>query len=157
MGLENQLRFSGEVKGRELIEAYQAIDLFAFASQRETQGMVLNEAMAAGTPVVAVDAPGVRDIVIDKINGRLVPNENEEEFSRALSWVFDRTPSERKQLIEGAKETAKKYSVERSAMKALEVYESLKVKRNPALFLRHMSAEWDLFCNFTKAMTGAFR
>lgn len=74
--LENQLRFSREMKERELIEAYQAIDLFAFASQSETQGMVLNEAMAAGTPVVAVDAPGVRDIVIDKINGRLVPNEN---------------------------------------------------------------------------------
>ncbi len=164
--LENQLRFAGEMKGKKLIEAYQAIDVFAFASQSETQGMVLNEAMAAGTPVVAVDAPGVRDIVVDKINGRLVTNENEEEFSQALSWVFDRSPSEKKKLIDGAKETAKKYSVEISATKALEVYESLKAKETarrklkkeePFPFLQHMNTEWGLFCNLAKATMAAFR
>jgi len=164
--LEKQLCLAGEMKGKKLIEAYQAIDVFAFASQSETQGMVLNEAMAAGTPVVGVDAPGVRDIVSDKINGRLVPGENEEEFSRALSWIFDQSPSERKKLIEGAKETAKNYSVERSAAKALEVYESLKStetvrrkmnKKDPFPFLRHLNAEWGLFSNFTRATMGAFQ
>jgi len=164
--LEGQLRFAGEMKGKKLIEAYQAIDVFAFASQSETQGMVLNEAMAAGTPVVAVDAPGVRDIVTDKVNGRLIPTENEEEFSRALSWVFERPPAERKILADGAKETAKKYSVEKSATKALEVYEGLKAngaakrgtkKRSHLPFIRHMSAEWDLFSNFVKATAGALR
>ena len=148
------------------MEGDEAIDVSPFASQSETQGMVLNEAMAAGTPVVGVDAPGVRDIVSDKVNGRLVPNENEEEFSKALNWVFDRSPSDRKKLIEGAKETAKKYSVERSAIKALEVYESLKVaesvrrkahKNGPLSFFRHLSAEWHLFSNFTKATMSAFR
>ena len=157
MKLEAQLRLAGEMKGKKLIEAYQAIDVFAFASQSETQGMVLNEAMAAGAPVVGVDAPGVRDIVSDKINGRLVPNENEDEFSQALGWVFDRSPSERKKLIDGAKETAKNYSVERSATKALEVYESLKEKERQFPFLQHMNAEWDLFSNFTKSTVGAFR
>ena len=164
--LEKQLRLAGEIKGKKLIEAYQAIDVFAFSSQSETQGMVLNEAMAAGTPVVAVDASGVRDIVIDKINGRLVLNENEEEFSRALSWVLDRSPSQRKKLIEGAKETAKKYSVERSATKVLGVYKNLKAEETArpkfnkrALFpvLPRMKAEWALFSNFTKAAMGTFR
>lgn len=164
--LEKQLRLAGEMKGKKLIEAYQAIDVFAFSSQSETQGMVLNEAMAAGTPVVAVDAPGVRDIVIDKLNGRLVPDENEEAFSRALSWVFERTPDQRKKLIEGAKETATHYSVELSASKALEVFETLRAeetlrrkfkKKDLLPFFRHMNAEWDLFSNFTKAAMGAFR
>ena len=164
--LEKQLRLVGEIKGKKLIEAFQAIDVFAFSSQSETQGMVLNEAMAAGTPVVAVDASGVRDIVIDKINGRLVPNENEEEFSRALSWVFDQRPSERKKLIDAAKETAKNYSVERSATKTLEVYESLKAKESArpklnkrALFpgLPRIKAEWALFSNFIKAAMGTFQ
>jgi glycosyltransferase involved in cell wall biosynthesis len=157
LGLEKQLRLAGEMKGAKLIEAYQAINVFAFASQSETQGMVLNEAMAAGTPVVAIDAPGVRDIVIDKVNGRLVPNESEEEFSQALSWVFDRSPAQREKLIDGAKETAKKYSVEKSATKALEVYESLQAKERQFPFLQHMNAEWDLFSNFAKATMGAFR
>ncbi len=166
MKLDGQVRVAGEMKGKKLIEAYQAIDVFAFSSQSETQGMVLNEAMAAGTPVVAVDASGVRDIVIDKVNGRLVPNESEEAFSRALSWVFNRSPSQKKKLIDGAKETAKKFSVERSATKTLEVYENMKSRETARRKLKkkelfpyflHLKAEWDLLCNFTKAMIGAFR
>ncbi|MCC5845768.1 MAG: glycosyltransferase [Verrucomicrobia bacterium] len=41
------------------------MDCFVFASQTETQGIVLAEAMAAGNPVVALDGPGVREIVAD--------------------------------------------------------------------------------------------
>ncbi len=165
-GLESRLRFAGEMKGGKLIEAYQAIDVFAFASQSETQGMVLNEAMAAGTPVVGVDAPGVRDIVVDTVNGRLIPGEDEEAFACALGWVFERSPSERKGLAEGAKETAKKYSVERSAAKMLKVYEGLAAteaskrrlsKKDPMPFLQKMNAEWDLLANFTKSTLGVFR
>ena len=37
--------------------------------------MVLTEAMAAGKPVVALDGPGVRDVVEDQVNGRLVSAE----------------------------------------------------------------------------------
>lgn len=150
--LERQLRFAGEMKGKKLIEAYQAIDVFAFASQSETQGMVLNEAMAAGAPVVAVDAPGVRDIVIDKVNGRLVARESEAEFSKCLTWVLDRSPTQKKRLMEAAKETAKNYSVELSASKALEEYRSLKTKKRRFPILQHANAEWDLFSNFTKSV-----
>ena len=42
------------------MNVYHAMDVFVFASQSETQGLVMTEAMAAGIPVVAVDAPGVR-------------------------------------------------------------------------------------------------
>ena len=44
---------------------------FLFASKSETQGIVLAEAMAAGTPVVAVHAVGSDDIVKDGVNGFL--------------------------------------------------------------------------------------
>jgi glycosyltransferase involved in cell wall biosynthesis len=163
--IEKQLRMAGEMKGKKLIEAFQAIDVFAFASQSETQGMVLNEAMAAGTPVVAVDAPGVRDIVVDEFNGRLIAGENEEDFSRALGWVFAQTAAGRNKLTAGAKETAKRYSVELSAGKALEVYENLKAaeagrrksnKRNMFQIFRHLTAEWRLVSNFMKAAIGIF-
>ncbi|GAA5482959.1 glycosyltransferase [Haloferula sargassicola] len=62
----------GGQSGQDLFDAYAAMDLFAFSSQSETQGMVLAEAMAAGLPVVALDGPGVRDIVVDGKNGRLL-------------------------------------------------------------------------------------
>ena len=57
---------------RRLVDAYHAMNVFAFASLTETQGLVLAEAMAAGVAVVAVDAPGAREIVRDGANGRLL-------------------------------------------------------------------------------------
>lgn len=166
LDVEDQLRLVGELKGEKLIQAFQAINVFAFSSQSETQGMVLNEAMAAGTPVVGVDAPGVRDIVRDKSNGRLVPNESEEEFAEALSWVYERSPAERRKLIAEAKKTAKRFSMMRCANKALQLYESLQTGKGFQRkseesdwfpFLQRAEAEWELLCNFTKAtMAAAF-
>jgi glycosyltransferase involved in cell wall biosynthesis len=166
LGVEDQLRLVGEIKGEKLIQAFQAINVFAFSSQSETQGMVLNEAMAAGTPVVGVDAPGVRDIVKDKINGRLVPLESEEEFSEALSWILKRSPAERKKLIDEAKETAKEFSIKLCADKALQLYESLQAgkgfqrkseEKDWFPFMQRAEAEWELLCTFTKAtMAAAF-
>ena len=47
-------------------------DLFAFASQTETQGLVLAEALAVGLPVVALAGPGVEDSVRDGVDGVVV-------------------------------------------------------------------------------------
>ncbi len=164
--LEDRLRLAGEMKGKKLIEAFQTIDVFAFSSHSETQGMALSEAMAAGTPVVGVDAPGVRDIVKDKINGRLIPHDNEEEFSEALSWVYQRSPAQRRKLIAEAKKTSKQFSIQRCADKALRLYESLQPakgfqrkseEKDWFPFMQRAEAEWHLLCNFTKAtMDAAF-
>jgi 1,2-diacylglycerol 3-alpha-glucosyltransferase len=72
-GVADRLHLAGMLKGKDLVDAYHAMDVFVFASQSETQGLVVTEAMAAGIPVVAVDAPGVREVVKDFVNGRLMP------------------------------------------------------------------------------------
>lgn len=64
-------QFLGSLSGEALRDVYLAADVFVFASLTETQGMVCLESLAAGTPVVALDAPGVRDVVISGYNGRL--------------------------------------------------------------------------------------
>jgi glycosyltransferase involved in cell wall biosynthesis len=51
---------------------YQAADVFLFASETETQGLVLAEAQACGLPAVAVRAPGVEEVVEDGVTGVLV-------------------------------------------------------------------------------------
>jgi glycosyltransferase involved in cell wall biosynthesis len=164
--VENQLRLVGELKGEKLIQAFQAINVFAFSSHSETQGMVLSEAMAAGTPVVGVDASGVRDIIRDKINGRLVSHEDEEEFSEALSWILNRSPDKRRKLIAEAKTTAAEFSMKLCADKALQLYESLQTgkgfqrkseEKDWFPFMQRADAEWELLCTFTKAtMAAAF-
>jgi glycosyltransferase involved in cell wall biosynthesis len=79
-----QIVMPGARTGQPLADAYAAMDVFAFSSQSETQGMVLAEAMAAGTPVVALDGPGVRDVLTDQ-RGRLLPADaSEKQFADAL-------------------------------------------------------------------------
>ncbi|MBI1389309.1 MAG: glycosyltransferase, partial [bacterium] len=65
--ISERLHCTGKLSGRDLIDAYAAMDVFAFASLSETQGMVVSEAMAGGAPVVALDAPGVREVVTDGV------------------------------------------------------------------------------------------
>ncbi len=130
-GLADRFHFQGVMDFPELASAYRAMDVFAFASRTETQGMVLTEAMAAGTPVVALDASGVREVVRDGVNGRLLSREDEEEFVSALGWVVGLSPEERQRLGEGIAATAESFSLPNTALRTLALYESL-VAGNPS-------------------------
>ncbi|MFA6292660.1 MAG: glycosyltransferase family 4 protein, partial [Victivallales bacterium] len=77
--IENFAKSGGEVfslPSEELIELYCAADIFVLPTLIETFGMVLVEAMAAGLPIVTTDAPGVRDVISDGINGLKGPVKN---------------------------------------------------------------------------------
>lgn len=152
----DRVHFTGNLVIPELAESYAAMDVFAFASKSETQGMVLTEAMATGVPVVALDAPGARDVVRDGANGRLLPRESLGDFVRALDWVYDASPEKRRALTRTARRTARTFSSERSVEQVLELYAMLidrgrtapdpEKSPRPAL-LRAISAEWKLWSN----------
>lgn len=108
------------------MDAYRAMDVFAFASRSETQGMVLAEALAAGVPAVAVDAPGVREAVIDGTNGFLLPRESVSAFQAALERIASLAPEELRALHREAARTAERFSMEVCAKRALALYESLR-------------------------------
>lgn len=55
--------FLGAKFGEELAQCFASADVFAFPSLTDTFGLVILEAMAAGTPVAAYDAPGPKDII----------------------------------------------------------------------------------------------
>jgi glycosyltransferase involved in cell wall biosynthesis len=106
-----------------LADAYNAMGTFAFSSQTETQGLVLAEAMAAGVPVVAIDAPGVREVVRDGVNGRLLATEDSAAFVAALADVSE--PAARERLAEGVARTAADFSIDNTEQRALAVYSGL--------------------------------
>jgi glycosyltransferase involved in cell wall biosynthesis len=74
------LILTGEVGYPEVLSYYSAGDIFVFASQTETQGLVLAEAKAAGLPVVALFAGGLVDTVRSGIDGYLTAR-NLESFT----------------------------------------------------------------------------
>jgi len=71
--LRGHVHLAGSRPRLEALALTKGGDLFAFASQTETQGLVLAEALAAGVPVVAIDGPGVRDSVRDGLDGVVIP------------------------------------------------------------------------------------
>ena len=75
LGIAERVTFTGKLPFSEVTIYLKAADIFAFASVTETQGLVTMEAMAAGLPVVAVDASGTRDIVDNGEQGFLVRND----------------------------------------------------------------------------------
>lgn len=163
-GLAARIHFTGTLKGRELVNAYHAMDVFAFASLTETQGMVLTEAMAASVPVVALDASGVREVVNDGENGRLVPNADAMYFARALEWVSKLNIGARRTLQQRARATAREFSLENSVKKMLNIYEEL-VQAGPrraetsaeerSALLRTLKIDWDLWANRLNALSSS--
>lgn len=125
-GAEGRLHIVGILQQQALADALHAMDLFAFASTSETQGMVLTEAMAAGLPVVALDASGAREVVRDGRNGRLLTEATPEAFSDALHWVAELAPERVAELRKAALATAEAFSMSHSADKALASYAAVK-------------------------------
>jgi len=131
-GLSERLKHCGVLEGHALANAMNAMNLFAFTSQSETQGMVLTEAMASGLPVVALDASGVREVVRDGVNGRLLQHESQQDFGDALHWVCALDRHRYAALVSAARETAEAFSMRRSADKALQCYQSLRLRDTEA-------------------------
>ena len=154
--MEDRLIMAGSQSGRKLADAYNAMDLFVFSSISETQGMVLTEAMAASTPVIALDASGARDVVIDDQNGRLLPGDAPSQlFAETIVDFFERKDNA-DPWREGAINTARKFSRDASAEKLVKVYRSLHEKNLQGKFKsdkkldawdnlqRSMETEWKL-------------
>lgn len=77
-------RFLGFLDREELPSFYAALDVFAFPSPVETQGLVALEAMACGTPVVGVDAGALSETIEHGETGLLYPRGDLQGFADAL-------------------------------------------------------------------------
>ena len=120
LDIRKEICFLGSLPNREIASYMAAADCFVFASKTETQGIVILEAMAAKTPVVAVKASGVEDLVEDGISGYLCPEE-EEAFTERLLQVLQDEPL-RDRLRLGAFESALAYKEVTVAQKAVRIY-----------------------------------
>lgn len=165
-GLADRLHVAGTLVHPDLANAYHAMDVFVFASKSETQGLVLAEAMAAGVPVVAVDASGVREVVADGSNGRLLAEEDTGAFADAIAWIATAVPDRQRLLQQGAIDTAASFSIDTCAQKALSCYERLldqgNIEREAEFNLwdstrRLIKTEWELLKGIAEAPSAAER
>lgn len=155
-GITDRVLMPGKQSGTDLADAYRAMDLFVFASTSETQGMVVAEAMAAALPVVALDAPGVREVLKDDHNGKLLAPETETHaFANALEETTLQKPPEHLQnMSQNALKTARKIDKDSCVDTMLGHYEKL-LCHNDGIpgsashevwrrILNGIAAEWEL-------------
>jgi len=82
LDINENIMFIGYLsREQELPDCYAAANVYTFASRTETQGLVLLEAMAAGTPVVSTAVMGTADVLEDK-EGALIAEETVSNFSK---------------------------------------------------------------------------
>src|SRR5437588_10785217 len=107
-----------ETKHRELEQA----DVLCVPSLRgESFGMVLTEAFAAGTPVVASDIAGYRDVVRNGVDGVLVPPGDAQALAEALRDLYEE-PERRQQLARNAASDVARFAWSHVASEVLEAY-----------------------------------
>ena len=88
LGIEENVMFIGYLdRHTELNACYESADVFVFASKSETQGLVILEAMAQGTPVVAIAELGTASILIEG-KGALISAENTLEFAEKVHQLL---------------------------------------------------------------------
>jgi glycosyltransferase involved in cell wall biosynthesis len=84
LGLSDRVTFVGHVS--EVMTLMAACDVVAHCSTApEPFGLVIAEAMLAGTPVIASDAGGAREIVTPEETGQLTPLEDHEALAAAIA------------------------------------------------------------------------
>jgi 1,2-diacylglycerol 3-alpha-glucosyltransferase len=104
--------FVGTVRHSNIPKVYADADLFVFASQTETQGMVILEAFASGVPVVAVKDEAFSGVIEDDKNGYLVEKDRKIFAEKASAILGNQNLSEK--FSQYAKQTAEKYSIEKT-------------------------------------------
>lgn len=101
-----RIRFLGRRPHDVLAECYQAADVFLFASETETQGLVLAEAAACGVPAVAVNAPGCDEVVRDGDTGILTKSDPAALAEAVIGLLLD--PERRRTMARRARELAER-------------------------------------------------
>ncbi|MHB0939757.1 MAG: glycosyltransferase [Armatimonadota bacterium] len=120
MGIAHRTRVTGLVDRAVVMQCLREADLFVFASQTETQGLVIGEAMACGTAVVAVASHAAREIITDGREGLLVEDAAAPFADAILSLLHD--PARRKEIGRHARLRAETLSVPQCTERLLDVY-----------------------------------
>ena len=88
LDLNDRVRFVGKQTPRELVVHMQESAVLVLPSRAESFGVVLVEALACGTPVVATRCGGPEEIVNEQV-GVLVPPEDPEALAQGIRHVLD--------------------------------------------------------------------
>jgi glycosyltransferase involved in cell wall biosynthesis len=128
--IEKNVQFIGYLnRNTELNACYESADIFVFASKSETQGLVLLEAMAQATPVVAIAELGTASILIEG-KGALIAPDDTTKFAERVHQLLH-NPEHRFELGKQAKKyAADKWTAKLQAQRMIKFYEEVSLNQS---------------------------
>ncbi|MCZ6528673.1 MAG: MSMEG_0565 family glycosyltransferase [Candidatus Dadabacteria bacterium] len=122
--LDKDVFVLGNVPESKMQSLYNSADVFVFPSIKEGWGLVVQEAMAAGVPVIASGIEPMTEYLVDEENSLLISPMDYDEMAQKIIMVFDNLGL-RSKLIENGRSTANIYSWENAARKHIDFYNEI--------------------------------
>jgi glycosyltransferase involved in cell wall biosynthesis len=114
LGIGDRVRFLGYIEEMEKRNLLRRVWATVLASPKEGWGISNLESAACGTPVIAANAPGIRESVLDGETGFLVPGSDVSAYAAAMRGLIE-TPSQVEILGANARRFAETFTWERAA------------------------------------------
>ena len=112
LGMNSHVSFKPDVSRTELRDCLQTLDVFVLPSENEPWGLIVNEAMCAGLPLVVSKEVGcVADLVMDGVNGLHAKAGNVDSLTAALEKLLTE-PMLRKQMGTASRSMIRGWSYE---------------------------------------------
>ena len=127
LGLTDRVRFTGFVDDDERDRLVASSKLAVCPSVKEGWGITVTECNALGVPVVATDAPGLRDAVLDGDTGVLVSDDAPEPFTRGIAQAIEALlddPARLAHLATEARQFSRRFDWDASAEQMARVIEA---------------------------------
>ncbi|MFB6298254.1 MAG: glycosyltransferase, partial [Salinirussus sp.] len=127
LGVAENVTFRGWTK--DPYDRMAEMDVFVLPSVSEGFGMVVMEALAVGTPVVASRTGGIPDIVDDGETGWLVDPGDVATFADRIQWCLDNPDRATQMAARGRRRVRERFSADRLASETVDVYRSVTNER----------------------------
>jgi glycosyltransferase involved in cell wall biosynthesis len=124
LNITNSVFMVGILSKEKMAQLMAAADVFILPSKRESFGLSLLEASAAGVPVICSNAGGVPEIFQDGLNALLYPPGDDRAMAKAIIHLIQ-DKELAKAISANALETARKFTWEIAAQRTLRVYEEV--------------------------------
>jgi len=120
MGLEKNIMMLGFVSEQEKRNYLEKSHILIVPSRKEGWGLTIHEAGSRGTPAIGYNVEGLRDVIVDNVNGIICKNNSHADIAKNALLLFSNEKLYRK-LQMGAISERKKYTWDRTYREFLEV------------------------------------